>query len=804
MQIISILLLLFIPWMSTWSCGPFYSNEDYRFVLFEPQLSHAPELAPLNYNIKLSVLNESDPQKKDYQRNCLEWQQKLGGRLTDIYNIQYGMSADDFLYAYRQHKWEDSKGNSFLDALLKPANKPFLDYMAFAKQVEFNQFGEYDPWETGNDNGGTEQSRFLYRQGKLAFAHTTDPFLKERYAFQLVKLMYYGGGDWDALPAFYDTYLKGHRTIVADWGLLYYALNKPDKEDKIAMMKLLCEVFERSEEKKSYVYTAITKYGLDNLLKADPNIPAAWFMRGLKEPGRGLLIIQGLHRAAPQYQYLPMLVVREVNKIEDWVMSPKVLGFNPQIQERNYNNKRYDHYEEHAPDTSYAYYAKKNLLKDQAYLRTVRTYLESIVSGSDSNHLIYALAVAHLYNIDGEYAKATAYLNTIDPGKNKLYRRQWITEQLVATMHTADIKSDAVKTTFGVQLNELVQLGAKFRKEQDVYADTVDNGFSCLLLMLSQQYEKQQDVITAGLLFQKADALVNGYHGFVYEDDSTKISYRKISYFDQHATPAEIDSLLLFKHTKQPSVFGKFITPKVWAPDDFYKDLKLSLLVRQQRFHEALAVAEKINPYFWRDNYAYSYYLTHKYIGSADFLVPGETKNNKAYSMADKRAILKDIVLLSDSLRQQPQNARLYYRMGNALYNISYGGRCWMLANYGKGNNAGYYYGMGWDEYEHSDLNRKYMANYYGCDAAMAMYQKALANGAWQKELCAKVLLMMSVCDKDRAEYAKDRRRSKGPIYKYYPADDKVYHSPYLDVLKQRYGNTNMYAESKMMCPDVK
>lgn len=802
MQIISILLLLFVPWMSTWSCGPFYNNDDYRFVLFQPQLSNAPDLKVLNYNINLSVLNESDPQKKDYQRNCLEWQQKLGGKLTDIFNIQYGMSPDDFLYAYRQHKWEDSKENSFLHALLKPANKPFLDYMAFAKQVEFNQFGEYDPWETGNDNGGTEQIRFLYRQGKLAFAHTTDPFLKERYAFQLVKLKYYGGGDWDALPAFYDTYLKGHQTIVADWGLLYYAMNKPDKEDKIATMKLLCEVFERSEEKKSYVYTAMTKYGLENLIKADPNIPAAWFIRGLKEPGRALPIIQGIHRIAPQYKYLPMLVVREVNKVEDWVMSSQVLGFNPRIPEQRYNEKH--NYNRNVPDTSYDYYAKKNRLKDQAYLRTVRNYLESIVSKSDTNHLIYALAVAHLYNIDGEYAKATAYLHNIDPGKHKLYRRQWITEQMVAYMHTADINSEAVKTTFGVQLNELVQLGAKLRKEQDVYADTVDNGFSCLLLMLSQQYEKQQDVITAGLLFQKADALVNGYHGFAYEDDSTKISYRKISYFDQYAKPEEVNSLLEFKHAKHKTVFEKFITPRVWAPDDFYKDLQLSLLVRQQRFHEALAVAEKINPYFWRDNYAYSTYLTHKHIASADYLVPGETKNNNTYTMADKRAILKDIVLLSDSLKQQPQNAGLYYRMGNALYNISYGGRCWMLANYGKGGSADYWYGLGWKDYEHTKLNRKYLGDYYGCNAAMSMYQKALANGNWQKELCAKVLLMMSVCDKDRDAYEKDRRSSKGPIYKYYPGDEKVFHSRYLDVLKKQYGHTNMYAESKMMCPDVK
>ncbi|WP_147320060.1 hypothetical protein [Chitinophaga silvisoli] len=797
LQIISTLLLLFIPWMRTWSCGPNYIYDDYRFVLFQPELSNAPGLKDLNYNINLSILRDGDPQKKDYQRNCREWQQQLGGRIPDIYSIQYEMSPDDFLYAYRHHEWDTIRDNSFLQALLQPANKPFLDYMAFAKQVEFNQFGNYDPWETGNDNGGTEQTKKLYQQGKEAFARTSNPFLKERYAFQLVKLIYYGGaGKRDSLAVMYETYLKGHSTIVADWGMLYYAFSQDDK------VKLLCQTFERSEEKKAYIYTTLSTKELDTLLRKDPNFPAAWFIRGLKEPGRALHIIQAIHRTAPRYQYLPMLVVREVNKLEDWVMSPQVLGFNSRIKENTYGAEK--NWEKRTLDTTYAYYAKKNLLKDQVYLRTVRTYLESILSKPDSNHLVYALAVAHLYNMDGEYTRALACLHNIDPGSNKLYRRQWITEQLAAAIHTADLKSDSVKATFAVQLNELLQLGAKLRGDQDLYQGDIDNGLPCLLLMMSQQYEKQQDVITAGLLFQRADMLVNGYHGFVYEEDTTKISYRRISYFDQHAVPEDVDKLLAFKHAKRKSAFEKFISPRVWAPDDFYKDLKLSLLVRQERFHEALAVAEQMNPFFWRDNYEYSMFLTRKYIGSPDYLVPGETQHKKAYAMADKRAILKDIVLLSDSLKQAPQTARLYYRMGNALYNISFGGRCWMLANYGKGENADYYYGIGWDEYAHSDLNRNYQAAYYRCEAAMGMYQKALANGQGQKELCAKVLLMMSVCDKDRAAYVKDRKFSTGPVYDYSRSDEKAFHSHYLDVLKQRYGGTNLYAESKMMCPDVK
>lgn len=791
LQIISTLFLLFFPWMSTWSCGPDNYSDDFRFVLFRPELAGVPELADLRYNIHMSVLKDSDPQQKDYQRNCSEWQRQLGGTVSDIFNIQYGMEPDEFLYAYRHNKWADIKDNSFLHALLLPANKAFLDYMAFAKEVEFSQFGDYDPWQTGKPE--TTRMEALFEQGEQAFAKTTHPFLKERYAFQLVKLMYYAGGEVDALTRYYDTYLKGHHTIVADWGLLYYANVQPNR------VALYCEAWQRSEEKKSYIYNNLSRKDLDTLLLQQPDLTIAWFIRGLKEPGRALPVIQRIHQLAPQYQYLPMLVVREVNKLEDWIMTPEVLGFNSTVKENEYNSKR-DWHDATVP--SYDYYAKKNLLKDQAYMRTVRSYLESILSKSDSNHLVYALAIAHLYNIDGQYAKAMTYLKDIHPHKNNYYRRQWLTEQVVASMHTANIKSNRVKANFYKQLNELMALGSKVRSNNYFEEDSIDNGFSYLLMMLSQQYEKQQDIVTAGLLFEKANIVVNGFYGAYWGDDTTHISYRKIAYYDQHANPVDIDQLIAFKQATHKTDFEKFITPKVWAPDDFYKDVKLSLLVRQQRYKEALGVAEQMDPYFWRDNYDYNSYLPEKYIGSADFLVPGETLKNKAYPYGDKRGILRDIVALSDSLQRFPGNAGLYYRMGNACYNISFRGRGWMLANYGQFGNTGYYYGIGWDEYGRSALNKAYQPAYYQCDVAMNLYKKALVYGGGQKELCAKVLLMLSVCDKDRTAYLK-AREDGDTNYMYWPGEKK-YRSHYLDVLKEKYAGTQVYADAVTNCPDVK
>jgi len=813
--IASITVLLFVPYLITRSCGPDLPLNDFRFSLFQPDLSGFNDLAPFYYTPDYVGYFFSDPKEKDYQRNCAEWQAITGKgvSLKDISTIQYQVSPDDFLYAVNRSDWKLLKDNSFVQWLRQPANKDLLTYMAFAKQVEFTQFGNnIDPWAGREPQEGerlTITNDSLTDIALKRSAASTSDFLKQRYAFQAVKLLHYTYNDTKkaALRQCYDTYLQNKKTVVADWGLLYYAFAQ---KDTLLCTKYLLHAFDKSEEKKSYSFGNISTRELDALIASHPDAyttAIALAVKGIKNPGRALSTVQQLVATDPGNRYVPLLLCREVNKLEDWISSPKVLGFQSPLRAAIYEAEHpSDSY-----DTTYTYYADKNLASDKQYMRTVRDYLIQLLNSKKSNADMLLLAIAHLYNMDEQYGDAKYYLDKLPQQKDITFQRQAITERIVASIYGEDITNKDVKASLVQQFKQLDKVGTKLTyvrdgEEQDGWEKPSKDIRSYLLLLLSQRFRQKGDIVTAGMLFNNAKVQVNEYMGYDYGEDTTPIQYNRIAYFDNHASAEDIDKLIAFKHQSRKTEFEQLLAPKTWAPDDFYKDVKGTILIRQGRFKEALDVMKTIDERFWEEQYDYGTYLTRTYIGSAGTLLPGED-TRKHYRIASKKAIVQDIVLLQDSLAnaKKPQQKAYYnFRLGNAYYNISYSGRSWMMSSYGKSAREQYYGAdnYNWASYSCSASSKPKRLNYYQCVLAMSTYKQALQQAAGDKELSAKILMMLSVADKaSRTFIVNDRDYVKG--IHHYSDDDKPYTSPYLRMLKDSYADTRIFALGETECPDI-
>ncbi|SDF10068.1 hypothetical protein [Chitinophaga filiformis] len=808
-------LLLVFPYMHTRSCGP-QLPVDLRFTLFQPDLSGRNNLAPLYYRLPASGYFYSDPQKKDYLRNCREWQKITGNTvaLKDIYMIQYDESPGDFVYAYRHGDWEHLKDNSFVQWLKMPAHKKELDYMAFAKHVEYSLFGNADPWGAQALPVNMEA---LINTAAHNCRSITSRFLQQRYAFQIVKLHFYNrnkdAGANNNLIGYYDAYLKDKPTIVSDWGLYYYGLVQRDPN---VHLKYMLESFDRCEEKKGPVFGNITRQDLDDFstVKSDKHtIALVQVLKALKQPGRSLPTLQQLYNIEPNCSYFPLLICREVNKLEDWISTPEILDFNSSIREslffasRNYEINT----DEHQPDTAYAYYAAKNIESDRQYLRSFRNFLIGMLERKNMNKDMIHLAIAHLDNMDGRYTDAAFHLGKLDPLKDTLYQRQAIVEKLIAAFYSRNVTDPRVKQYLYGQFQVLEQLGYELRDTQtgvpkDQEGENKDMRAS-LLLMLSQRYKQAGDMVTAGLLFQKANLLVNEYTGGYYGKESPAVSYRRIAYFDKYATPEDVEKLIRFKHQSRKTLFEKMIVPAVWAPDDFYRDVKGTLLIRQQRFREAAMEMEKIADDFWEKNWEYKSYLTRMYIGSPGILVPGEDRR-KRYSITSKKTILRDILSLQDSLSQastMAAKARFHYLLGNAYFNISYYGREWMMSAYGQSyseTSTGVPFNYKWAWFSFYPNENIYKSDYYQCTHAFNMYEKALRLCGKDKELHAKILLMLNICDKSRYTFFTEKGKyNKGIID--YRRKTAAYRFPYLKQLKEQDGDTKVFADSRTECPDV-
>lgn len=790
---ISVLLLILFTSHPTDSCPPDIYPDDTRIMLFRSYLSGLDHLQSFNYTLAFWSAIDTDPSKTDNHRNCQEWQQLTGNlvSLKDIYEVQYAMSPDDFLYNIKHTR--DSTDNTFIKWLLQPEHRAVSDYLSFAKTIEYSTAAaSADPWETDGPNYSNHFLDSLATYGEQQCRNVHVPFLQKRYAFQVLKILSYTiygtiyGDNQPAPPQLterikscYDQYLLHKKTIVADWGLIYYANAQKNENDRLLV---LLQAFDRSEEKKAYVDKYFTTKKL-LALKSGVTDPATRrlidVVAGLKNFGRGLKAIQEISAADPSNKYLPLLICREVNKLEDWLLSPKLLGFGSDKQ-----------------DFSAGPYQQKNNQKDLLYLRQVRTQLITMLKYPGSDKTLLKLAIVHLFQIDQQYPEAAACLKTIHTRQPRYLKQQAIAST-IQLIYTSDITRSDIQEALYKQLSAVIRTG-----EEDYHYQTYNDAsrpytaISQLYLLLSRQMQNKGDIMKAGLLFQKADVLVNDYYGFAdsYNDTAPDtVCYKRIAFFDKYASPADIDRLLALKHRAPKTSFEKMISPMAWSPDNFYLDLKGTLQLRQQQYHAAMATFNRIPDLFWKENYAYAYELPRTYIGTTVPLNGIDKTPYKKYPYASKKLILRDMIQLMDTLAtatSSAEKARLSLLLGNAYFNISRPGSAWMMFSYGKSSAENRHHDEWWEAYRWAwysfyPNNQTYKQSYFRCADAMRMYQQVLAYAGDNKEVAAQATIMLAVCDKET-----------------HPSSTP-YNSPYERLFFSRYGNTAAFAAAMGSCPDI-
>jgi hypothetical protein len=790
---ISALLLIIFSYSDTNSCGPYYYADECRIMLFRSYLSGADNMQSFYYTPAFSSRAETDRLKIDNHRNCNEWHLFTGKQvsLKDIYEVQYAMSPDDFLYTIRHRANNDD--NTFIHWLLQPAHKAVLDYFTFAKTIEFVQAASSDPWQTDETYYNVYFFDSLANVSMQQCEHSTTSFLQERYAFQAIKLLSYScfAGEKKPAPHFakrtracYEKYLLNKKTMVADWGLIYYANAQPDEKNKLLM---LLQAFDRSEEKKAYVNNYLSTKKL-RTLKSSVNDPATRTLitavAAIKNPGRALNEIREISAADPTNKYLPLLICREVNKLEDWLLSPELLGFSA-AKSRDSEKP----------------YQEKILQRDRLYLQQVRDQLITMLQYPSSDKTLLTLAIVHLFQVNHQYPEAAAYLQAIHT-KNPRYLKQQAIASAINLIYTADVTRPEVQQTLYQQFTAIARTGEETYDLQEYEApSTPSKTISQLYLALSWQMKAKGDIVKAGLLFQKANLLVNDYYGFydreLFDRDTTEVDtiyYHRIAFFDKYAAPADIDALLSFKHKSRKTPFDQLIAPAVWSADNFYLDLKGTIQLRQKQYKAAMATFNGIPDHFWEENYDYRKYLPRNYIGSTIGLKGIDKTPRKKYPYASKKMILQDMITLMDSLETATlpaEKARLSLLTGNALFNISRAGNAWMMFSYGKGageNSRWWGYWSDWAWYNFYPNNKTYEQPYYNCADAMRLYQQAIVYAGSNKELAAQATVMLAVCDE--------------AIHEYHTYDNE-YYSPYRQQFKKRYGSTEAFTAAVSSCPDI-
>ncbi|MEP6928535.1 MAG: hypothetical protein ABI850_00935, partial [Flavobacterium sp.] len=451
MRVFSSLLLVF-SFQISFACGWSVSPETSRLSLFKPQREGFFKLTPFYYSAD-AYYSTNTISSKDQELNCLEWKKKLGSQINsdDVNFILYQTDAEQFQTAYETKSLKKVfEKNTFIEALLQSKNKVFLDYILFAKKLEYNSNTDVK-WESWDKIGYGNQDHKLADLDNFdkKITKTKDAFLKQRYAFLCLRYSFYSQDSKEVIRL-YDTYFTDNKnTILEPWALYYKALCI---DNKALQNYLLSKVFATCEEKSFAVLQHYNwKITVETLALAqnDEERSVILAIESLRNPAPDLKTIKEVFKLSPNSLYLSFLIGREVNKLEDWIFTPQYTSSSPSVV---FSNEE-DWYQDYAKAKA------ENFSKDILYLREVKDFLIDIREQTSGEQKEYVTtAIAQLCFIDDEIDLGKKYTTMISGKANASIQMQKNIQLALVTLKQDDLKNEKAQNQLFNYFNSVENL----------------------------------------------------------------------------------------------------------------------------------------------------------------------------------------------------------------------------------------------------------------------------------------------------------------------------------------------------------
>jgi hypothetical protein len=713
------LAALLLPLPLANACGISYLGEDYRVALLNPYVIGS-EYASFFYSADYLNGYQNNRSGSDRNRNCEEWAVHLGNGVTasDVAAFLYPTSLDDVLNAIAEGADNQRFGeNLFLKTILKPEKKALLDYLVFAKKYEhFSNQPALDPWANRwemNRDGGVNEKQKLKQAALELLPSLQDTWLRRRYAYQLL-LMHRYAGERGAFDKIYREYFENDRsTVLSDWALHHRAAMVADP----ALSSYLYAMsFDRCPEKDIASYQNFDKKLLARALafaKNDHERAAVLALFEIKNPGRSLANIAKIYALDPANRFLPLLLVREVNKLEDWLLTDEITGMGAAKYPGDNDDSRWEWSEE-----QWAEFRQKNKEKDRAYLAELRNFTQKMLAGkagSASPDLLNLLA-GHLFLIEKNGVEAAKFLAAIRKNCDPKIREQQAAEELLLVLNRDDINQPETQQKMAGLLRTL-------EKHQDIYPKG-KRDFQAMNRLVSDEFLKKGNLTAAYFMSLHALDLPD------YENwDFGTTYYRLIQFLDWRAREQDIDAVLALLDKTGKSEFEKYLTGGYVPSRNALLDLRGTISFRKNNLPEAVSAFSKVEPDFWKTKYEFRNCLV------SDPFVIWQDSLRRGEFPATKTAFVQRLIDLETEAKSNPAKAaENYLLLGTAWLNCTYHGKSWMMFSYGKSINEN---PEQWGYYGYRPRTPEMTEIYYGCSRALDYLNQAEAATQGNTELKA-------------------------------------------------------------------
>jgi hypothetical protein len=314
---------------------------DYYTSFFHPDIQGKKDYGPFYFTDYQFTYSDEEP-ASEAVINSAEWAQYLGGKVkvTDVEKIMYHLDTAGRERAYHFFEQDppvaDSLAKStFLWSLKDPAHDAAKMYYQFALQAELLGQSNYNYWEPAPlDTAALKNTATEAVQSAM---EESDSFLKLRYFYQAQKLNHYAGNYAEA-KTIYEQHIATATSSshIKGWALALKAGEERRLGDTIQAAYLFSKVFadypeRRLQAYRNYQYIDAPFNEVIKLARTPQEKANLYAIKGFANPEIGTDNLEEVYNNAPTSALVGVLLVREINKLEQYYLTPALNNNNDQF-----------------------------------------------------------------------------------------------------------------------------------------------------------------------------------------------------------------------------------------------------------------------------------------------------------------------------------------------------------------------------------------------------------------------------------------------------------------------------------------
>ena len=748
-RITLLILVIFIlhPARVSMGCIPvdqsFYGYSFLNPSLIDLESLTAPYFAGFEKVFK-QLQNKEDLQEKD---NLAEWQERFCDipRLVDLRYLIYKSSITQLRLIKTEIRKKEGQlvgqlaQNTFARHLLQNKCEEAVDYLIFAKRCEPHVISQ-SSWDPPRRD--TVAMQFLIEDGLKEFKKANSHYFKLRYAYQLVRLAHYKKDYYQTLELheYLMPKIDNDPSIIEYWIMGHRAGALSGLGKNVEAAYLYSKIFKHAPGKRASAYRSfnIKTDGewIDclKLCKDDPERATLYALRANDPNSRAAEEMTKIYQLDPENEQLEQLLVREIQKLEKDFLG---LSFN---KKKKQNRRLYK-----IPRNN----AGKYLVSLQQLVRQI------IEEEKITNLSLWKIADGYLELIGGDYYAAQ---NTFK-GLKGTFNDEILEEQLQALMLLSNLYG---MNEVNTELEDLVgdyQKNPLFRKYPDFGKFMKDK--------LTQLYEE------------------NGYVGKAFLEQYT---LQELRYNPQLEIIEELIAICQKEDRSRLEDIMVLKSDGLTTIESDLWDLKGNYFLSRMQLESALDAYRQI-PRKDRDIYAQINPFREVFTDCINCRVIDTAAYNKVQ-------ILEQILEWDYKSKADLERGGFYnYQIGNALYNITYFGYAWEVADYFRSGAS--WYGLKTGNNIFSSLRAPFgNIESLNCSLPLYYFDKAFRL-AQSDELAARAAFMAAKCEQNIffTTEGSDYSISASTI-PYVPENYRRYFS----VISQFYTSTDFYQEVIQEC----